>query len=421
MNQWDDPSMGEKPTRDLYEVLGVSRDATDSEIKRAFHNIARANHPDKRASNTAGDDSIMIEANHAYTVLSNPEQRAIYDEGGDEGLDVQNQLASLTMDQMLLSILMRETGEKMCFLCILALVVIECVVIPLLITLQLDGSLGWSWFGVTTPMWIPLGLSAPVFLCAPCAFSKDYASKTPQEQAVAKAQCLGCVVVGTMVGCFAASVWMACYKADGGETVSWSYMQCTIPLLILEGITALGYLQLLVQWSQEQFYMCLQSLLWKSLRISFYVLLALKLDGASLTWGEVMLPALLWPVISLLLMAKDYWEHRQLKSKSKQKDVTLEEEASRYAPFFFVLRAVMAIGLLLFTVLLSLALTHKLAVSYSLSALPLILALLLSFALVSWALLCFTPSDLQAEYQQFPQEGSESYGTFHGKEREQYP
>jgi hypothetical protein len=39
--------------------------------------------------------------------------------------------------------------------------------------LQLDGALGWSWFGVTTPLWIPIGLCAPIFCCAPFAIWKQ--------------------------------------------------------------------------------------------------------------------------------------------------------------------------------------------------------------------------------------------------------
>jgi curved DNA-binding protein CbpA len=43
-------------TRDLYEVLGVARDATDSQIKRAYHKLAMVHHPDKRAQNPSGEE-----------------------------------------------------------------------------------------------------------------------------------------------------------------------------------------------------------------------------------------------------------------------------------------------------------------------------------------------------------------------------
>ena len=40
MNQWDDPGSEKVTDRDLYEVLGILKDATDSQIKRAYHKLA---------------------------------------------------------------------------------------------------------------------------------------------------------------------------------------------------------------------------------------------------------------------------------------------------------------------------------------------------------------------------------------------
>ena len=56
MNKWDDPDEEMHITKDLYEVLGVERDASDSQIKRAYHKLAMVHHPDKRAANPEGSD-----------------------------------------------------------------------------------------------------------------------------------------------------------------------------------------------------------------------------------------------------------------------------------------------------------------------------------------------------------------------------
>lgn len=423
MNKWDDPDSEDvMPTRNLYEILGIDENATDSQIKKAYFEIARVHHPDKRASNPTGSDDTYKEAGHAYRVLSDPDKRKIYDLGGDQGLEEHEGLANINVDTLLLNILMWESGQKMCLLCVLFLFVLEAIILPLLVMLQLDGSLGWSWFGVTTPMWIPLGLAAPVFLCAPFAISKQYsqAGEDPAAQMQAKASCVGCVVLGFMVGSLAASAWMLCYKLDGANEVSYSYLSACIPLFLLEGATALPLLQICAKYSKEECYEVVKSLLWKSLRVSFYVLLALKLDGMPLSWIEVMFPLITWPVVSLCLMARDVWEHKKLKSKSKAKDVTLEEEASRYAPFLFALKAVLALGLLLFVVLVLLSLTGRLSVSYSVSALPYVLSVITAYIMVVWALLCFTPSGLQGEYQQF-HETADQYGTFQEKEASHFP
>jgi molecular chaperone DnaJ len=65
--------------RDYYSVLGVSRDASDIEIKRAFRELARKHHPD-----VSPDDNgeAFREINEAYAVLSDPEGRARYDRWG---------------------------------------------------------------------------------------------------------------------------------------------------------------------------------------------------------------------------------------------------------------------------------------------------------------------------------------------------
>ena len=64
--------------RDLYEILGVSRDASDDDIKRAYRRRARELHPD-----AGGDEEHFKELTTAYEVLKNPAARANYDRYGD--------------------------------------------------------------------------------------------------------------------------------------------------------------------------------------------------------------------------------------------------------------------------------------------------------------------------------------------------
>ena len=71
--------------RDYYEVLGVSRDAAEPELKRAYRKMAMKYHPDRNPDNLEADKKFK-EAAEAYEVLKDPDKRARYDQFGHAGM-----------------------------------------------------------------------------------------------------------------------------------------------------------------------------------------------------------------------------------------------------------------------------------------------------------------------------------------------
>ncbi|MBI4640542.1 MAG: molecular chaperone DnaJ [Candidatus Tectomicrobia bacterium] len=71
--------------RDYYEILGVSRNATEEEVKKNYRRLAMQYHPDRNPNNNEAEEKFK-EASEAYEVLRDPEKRDLYDRYGHEGL-----------------------------------------------------------------------------------------------------------------------------------------------------------------------------------------------------------------------------------------------------------------------------------------------------------------------------------------------
>ena len=78
--------MADQNKRDYYEVLGVEKNASDAEIKKAYRKLAMKYHPDQNPGDKSAEEKFK-EVNEAYAVLSDAEKKARYDQYGFAGVD----------------------------------------------------------------------------------------------------------------------------------------------------------------------------------------------------------------------------------------------------------------------------------------------------------------------------------------------
>src|ERR1700692_381744 len=79
--------------RDYYEVMGVAKNASSDEIKKAYRKLAMKHHPDRNPDSKEGEKSFK-QVKEAYEMLSDPQKRAAYDQNGHAGVDPATAAAS---------------------------------------------------------------------------------------------------------------------------------------------------------------------------------------------------------------------------------------------------------------------------------------------------------------------------------------
>lgn len=93
--------MAEK--RDYYDILGIKRDASAETIKKAFRKLAKKYHPDSNAGNPQAEQ-MFKDVNEAYSILSDPEKRKLYDRFGHAAFDPNSAAYGTTGGSALLEI-----------------------------------------------------------------------------------------------------------------------------------------------------------------------------------------------------------------------------------------------------------------------------------------------------------------------------
>src|SRR3990172_3421936 len=75
--------------KDYYQVLGISKEASDAEIKKSYRKLALQHHPDRNKGNKVSEEKFK-EVTKAYEVLSDPQKKQTYDQFGEAAFDPSN-------------------------------------------------------------------------------------------------------------------------------------------------------------------------------------------------------------------------------------------------------------------------------------------------------------------------------------------
>ncbi|KAL1521040.1 hypothetical protein AB1Y20_022595 [Prymnesium parvum] len=175
------------PSKDLYAVLKVRRNATPDEIKKAYRKLALKYHPDKNPDEGHRFREISV----AYTTLSSPAKRDVYDSYGVQGAQFFDSLVSHGVPPWMLT--KAAQCSILALLCVFVLNILVCL--PMFVLLRVEGTLQWPWAAVLTPLWV-INLILCSVLVAPLCMQHERG-------------CRGCRHPCDLMACFSVLSWRA--------------------------------------------------------------------------------------------------------------------------------------------------------------------------------------------------------------------
>ncbi|KAJ2499969.1 hypothetical protein GGH96_003080 [Coemansia sp. RSA 1972] len=129
----------------LYTALGVDRDATPDELKRAYRRLALQHHPDRNLGRShSSSDFVRIQL--AYDVLSDARRRRIYNRYGEIGVQMAGRMGGDLLDPLVSSVLSTLALASACIAVLL-------IVFFALLARRVDGSVEWPFVVVFAPLW----------------------------------------------------------------------------------------------------------------------------------------------------------------------------------------------------------------------------------------------------------------------------
>lgn len=226
---------------DFYSLLGVERDASPEEIKRAYKRQSLQMHPDKLAQRgqvvTESDQAKFTRMKEAYEVLSDPHKKETYDAIGERGMKWIEEPFSIDPQELAHNFATSSVLDRSKIFSIFVTIAVAVLLLPILVCLHVDGMFGnnVSWFATLVPLWFWIAFilfyHTRVIMMGPIS-RPDHISPEEWVDPLPMKKRIFSLLRFLLIVFF---LILACLKLDGTIEYSWSLI--FLPLYIWEATT----------------------------------------------------------------------------------------------------------------------------------------------------------------------------------------
>lgn len=236
-----DNNEGHEDEEDFYALLGLERDASAEDIKKAYKRQSLQMHPDKLAQRgqtvTEASQAKFTRMKEAYEILSDPHKRETYDAIGERGMKWMDEPFSMDPQELAHNFAKSSALDRSKIMAIFVAIAVAVLLLPVLVCLHVDGKFGddASWLATLAPLWLwdafILFYHSRVIMMGPIARpehipAEEWIDPLPMKKRILSFFRFVLVVVFEL---------LVAFKLDSLITCKWAFI--FIPLYVWEGTT----------------------------------------------------------------------------------------------------------------------------------------------------------------------------------------
>jgi len=275
------------PGEDFYELLGVAKDVSPDELRRAYKRTALRSHPD-RGGSTEGFQALQ----RAYSILNDPYQRKLYDQFGEEAvLLMEGNAGPDIATKVFARISFYQRAQiVLIFFCITSFFTLS----PIFVTLRWDEHIQWPWMACFVPLWVLHSLACVPVLLMPSSPPPEDCSEEDWDVALEVQRRARLVAVVIMSLLLLLEIFVA-MRLDG--FVDWSWHVVLAPWALLEFFAVVRKLV------GAQHTSGFPNIGWNLVRLAMAFSIGAKMNGHVSNWDTAFIPAFVGIGVSFCLTA----------------------------------------------------------------------------------------------------------------------